>query len=221
MISVRIVASSPIVQRGLSSLCIELGLRPDCFFSDQPSLEEGLGKINVLAPAIWIVEDFFYYLASQIEAATPDSLFVLYSHSQYKFDAGEVFCGEVREGKDAKIQLEAIVARYISISCNNLALYAKLKQVLNQRHCLILFLISHHFQKATICKACGITSGTYNNYVYEIRRHLNMELHEMVSALFLSGLFNELRRSDAYSSKLAICREIEARYGGSPVPYAS
>jgi hypothetical protein len=218
MIPVKIVASSPIIQRGLSSLCLELGLRPECCLNDGHSLETYLDTVEAQYPSIWLVEDFFYHFASKIKRKTPDSLFVLYSHHQSGFDAGEIFCGEIQEGKDAKTQLEAITTRYVTISCNNVSLYRQLTRILNKRHRLILFLLSYHFTKQTICQACDIAPGTYNNYMSEMRRYLGMDLHELIAALFHSGLFNELRRDDSYSSKLAVCREI------SPVediPYAS
>jgi DNA-binding CsgD family transcriptional regulator len=202
MITVIILASGPVLQRGLSSLCVEMGLRPKACISSEDSLNHFLMTENDQNLTIWLIENYFHYLAPTIKPYHPNSILILYKRTPVSLSSPSLFCGAIEEGKNEKIQLEAILQRYISISCNNIELYENLTKTLHQRHRNILYLMGRGVTKERISEICDISQGTLRNYLSELRKSLGMEPHEIMVALFQSGLYYEWSLDPQYSSML-------------------
>lgn len=201
MIVTNILSKRGIVQQGLLSICVELGLRPTCWNSIKNIPENK----NAVTPTLWLIDDSLSHLSPKIKAMQPMALLILYQRHQKDAPLEEHYCGTIQEGYDCKTQLDAIVKGLISISYNDKFLYQSLANNLGKRHKIILFLLSAGVQKKDICYACGISLGTYENYFFEIKRILKMDAHELIPAVYRSGLFYELLNNEDYSSKLLLC----------------
>jgi hypothetical protein len=201
MIAANILSSGGVVQRGLISICIELGLRP-AYWNSLKNIPEDRNALN---PTIWLIEDSFSHLSQEITEFQPMALLILYQRLHINASMENHYCGAIQEGNECKTQFEAILKQLISISYNDRHLYQFLDNNLHKRHKIILFLLSAGVQKKDICSACRITQGTYDNYFFEIKQILNMSAHELIPALYRSGLFYELLNNEDYRSKLSLC----------------
>lgn len=201
LIVANILSKRGIVQQGLISICVELGLRPT-YWNSLKNIPEDK---NALTPTLWLIEDSFSHLSQKIKEVQPMALLILYQLHQKDASTEKHYCGTIQEGNECKTQFEAILKQLISISYNDRHLYQFLANNLHKRHKIILFLLSAGVQKKDICSACRITQKTYDNYFFEIKQILNMSAHELIPALYRSGLFYELLNNEDYSSKLILC----------------
>jgi hypothetical protein len=201
MIVANILSKRGVVQQGLLSMCRELGLRPVYWDSIKNIPEDK----TAVTPTLWLIEDSFSRLSLQVKALQPMALLILYQRHQKNASKQEHYYGTIQEGFDCKAQLEAILKELISVSYNDRYLYQSLAHNLHKRHKVILFLLSAGIEKRDICSVCAITFKTYDNYFFEIKQILKMDTHELIPAVYRSGLFNELLNNEDYSSKLFLC----------------
>jgi hypothetical protein len=201
MIVTNILSKRGVVQQGLLSMCRELGLRPVYWNSIENIPEDK----TAVTPTLWLIDDSFSRFSLQIKELQPMALLILYQRHQKNASKKKHYYGTIQEGFDCKAQLEAILKELISVSYNDRYLYQSLAHNLHKRHKVILFLLSAGIQKRDICSVCGISLGTYDNYFCEIKQILKMNTHELIPAVYRSGLFNELLNNEDYSSKLFLC----------------
>lgn len=201
MIVANILSKRGVVQQGLISLCDELRLRPVYWDSIENIPEDK----TAVTPTLWLIDDSFSRFSLQIKELQPMALLVLYQRQEKKASKKKLYYGTIQEGFDCKAQLEAILKELISVSYNDRYLYQFLAHNLYKRHKIILFLLSAGIEKRDICSACGISLKTYDNYLFEIKQILKLNAHELIPAVYRSGLFYELLNNEDYSSKLFLC----------------